>query len=100
MEFVQIIEYETDRPDEMMIIGEQWRDGGAPDVGGPTRMTVTQDRDNPNRFVMVVEFPSYEDAMANSARPETDDFARRMAALMTSGPTFYNMDVIDRQTPG
>ena len=54
---------------------------------------VTRDRDNPNRYFTIVEFPSYEVAMENSARPETDKFARALAARCTSGPKFYNLDV-------
>jgi hypothetical protein len=44
--------------------------------------------------VTIVEFPSYEEAMANSARPETDQMAKQLAALCTSGPNFHNLDVV------
>ncbi len=57
------------------------------------RLVVTQDRDRPNGYFTIIEFPSYEVAMENSARPETDAFAKEMAALCTSGPRFYNLDV-------
>ncbi|GIE94287.1 hypothetical protein [Paractinoplanes rishiriensis] len=92
MSFVQIIEYETDRPEEIAALGEaRMAEGGPPDG---FRLTVARDRDNPNRYVSVVSFPSYEEAMANSARPDTDEFARKMAALCTSPPRFRNLDVI------
>ena len=92
MSFIQIIEYETDRPDEMMALGNEnmQRAGDAPPF---TRLAVTQDRDNPNRYLTIVEFPSYEAAMANSEDAGTADFATRMAALCTSGPRFHNLDV-------
>lgn len=54
---------------------------------------ITRDRDRPNRYVTIVEFPSYEEAMDNSRRPDTDAFATQMAALCTSGPRYYNLDV-------
>ncbi len=57
------------------------------------RLVVTQDRDRPNHYFTIVEFPSYEVAMETSARPETDAFAKEMAALCTSGPRYYNLDV-------
>ena len=44
-------------------------------------------------YVIVVEFPSYEDAMRNSALPETSEFAGRMMALCDGPPTFRNLDV-------
>jgi hypothetical protein len=97
MSFIQIIEYETDRPDEMWALG----DSRIAEMGDPPpgfRLTITQDRDNPNRYVTIVEFPSYDVAMENSERPETDAFARQMAALCTSGPHFRNLEV--RRTAG
>lgn len=92
MSFIQIIEYETDRHDEMMALGQaRTAEMGDPPPG--FRLTVTQDRDQPNRYVTIVEFPSYEAAMENNKLPETDAFARQMAALCTSGPHFWNLDV-------
>ncbi|GAB1640034.1 hypothetical protein [Krasilnikovia sp. MM14-A1259] len=92
MSFVQIIEYETDRPDEMFALGDS-RMAGLGDAPEGFRLTVTQDRDNPKRFLTIVEFASYEDAMANSALPETSEFAEKMAALCSSGPRFHNLEV-------
>lgn len=93
MSFVQVIEYETDRPDEIMALGQDQR-AEMPAAPEGFRVTVTRDRDNPNRYFTIVEFPSYEEAMANSARPETDGFAQQLAALCTSGPRYYNLDVL------
>jgi quinol monooxygenase YgiN len=92
MSFVQIIEYETDRPDEVSALGET----RSAEMGDPPpgfRLLVTQDRDNPKRYVTIVEFPSYEVAMESSQRPETDEFARQMAALCTGPPTYRNLEV-------
>ena len=93
MRFVQVIEYETDRPDEIMALGENQR-SEMPDAPEGFRVTITRDRENPNRYFTIVEFPSYEDAMANSALPETDAFAQQLTALCTSGPRYYNLDVV------
>jgi quinol monooxygenase YgiN len=92
MAFVQIIEYETDRAAD---IEATMQDGMNQQQNPPgfARMAYTQDRDNPNRYFMIVEFDSYEAAMANSNAPETDAMAKQLAALCTSGPKFYNLDV-------
>jgi hypothetical protein len=92
MSFIQIIEYETDRPDQMQALGEA-RIAETSDPPPGFRLTITQDRDRPNRYVTIVEFPSYEMAMETSRRPDTDAFAREMAALCTSGPHFRNLEV-------
>ncbi|GAA4686710.1 hypothetical protein [Phytohabitans rumicis] len=96
MEFVQIIQYETDRADEVRALGEEFRARGRTLDGGPTRVTVCHDRDHPDRYVTVVEFTSYESAMANSGRPETHEFATRMAELCKAPPRFVNLDVLLR----
>jgi hypothetical protein len=64
-------------------------------MGEPTfvRLEHTQDHDNPMHFMTIVEFPSYEMAMENSHRPETDQMARDLASMCTSGPEYRNLDV-------
>jgi hypothetical protein len=49
---------------------------------------VLRDRDNPNAFMVIAEFESYETAMENSNKPEVGEFAKRMGEL-TDGPTTY-----------
>ncbi|MBB4753470.1 hypothetical protein [Actinoplanes lobatus] len=92
MAFIQIIEYETERADEMWALGEA-RSAAMGDSPPGFRLKVTQDRDDPKRFVTIVEFPSYEMAMENSAKADTDAFARQMAALCTGAPRYRNLDV-------
>lgn len=84
------MEYETNRPDEIRALGEsQMAEQSMPGM----RLMVARDRERSSRYVAIVEFPSFEVAMENNARPETDAFARRMAELCTSGLKFYNLDV-------
>ena len=93
MTFIQIIEYRTSRIDELGALMDEWlalTDGKR----SATRSTQAQDREQPGTFVQIVEFPSYEVAMANSDLPETGRFAARMAALCEGEPTFRNLDVI------
>ncbi len=92
MSFVQIIEYETERPDEIMKLGDQQMQESAGDQPF-TRLTMTQDRDMPNHYETIVEFDSYEAAMANSKDPRTHEFAKKMEALCTKKPRYHNLDV-------
>lgn len=95
--FIQIIEYTTARFDEVRAAAEEFR--AARTAHGEQlpmlRGTVTADRDRPNTYLSIVEFPSYEVAMENSARPETSAFAARLAELCEGPPKFYNLDVIE-----
>jgi quinol monooxygenase YgiN len=91
MAFIQIIEYETDRADEIAtLMGDLDTDADP----GFVRLAVTQDRDNPRRYLTIVEFASYEVAMANSDKPETGEMAAKLASLCAGPPRFHNLDVI------
>jgi len=93
MPFVQIIDLTTSRPDEVAALVSEWR---AQTTGRRTaqRGTFTKDRDRPDTYVQIVEFPSYEDAKANSDLPETAAFAERLARLCDGPMTFRNLDVL------
>jgi hypothetical protein len=91
--FVQVIEFQSDRIDELNALLDDWLKVSA---GWRThsRALQAQDRDRPGSWVQIVEFPSYEAAMENSNRPETGDFAKKLAALCKGEPTFRNLDVL------
>lgn len=92
MAFVQIIEYRTDRPDEVTALLDEWEEASPQEVQTGFRGLLCADRDNPGTYINIVEFPSYEVAMENSNRPETTTFAERMQKLC-EGTTFRNLDV-------
>lgn len=99
--FVQIIEFTSSRPDEVRALGEQYR-ADRQTSGDPSlvvRGTFTADRDRPNTYLNIVEFPSYEDAMKNSEHPATSEFAQKMMAICDGPPKFYNLDVSEVWTP-
>ena len=92
MTFIQLIDYETDRADEIdramrTAISQDMRDVGF------IRLEQTQDHDNPRHYVTIVEFPNHDAAMANSGRPETDMLANQLASMCTRGPNYQNLDV-------
>jgi quinol monooxygenase YgiN len=91
--FIQIIEYKTTRIDEFNAALDGWLEK-TKDKRAATRGVQTQDRGAANTYVQIVEFPSYEDAMANSNLPETSEFAAQLAALCDGPPTFRNLDVL------
>jgi quinol monooxygenase YgiN len=92
MKFVQIIEYSTTRPDEVQAVLDEFlaaTQGKRPNARG----TVVRDRDRPNVYMNIVEFPSYEVAMKNSEMPEVRHMADQMQKLCDGPPTFRNLDV-------
>ncbi|MEV5526386.1 hypothetical protein [Streptomyces prunicolor] len=93
--FVQIVDFETDRFDEMQAVAEEADKRMAGRAGGPTHRLVLRDRNKPGHVLVVIEFDSYEDAMRNSQDPETTKMAEQMAALCTRPPSFTDCDVLD-----
>jgi hypothetical protein len=92
MGFVQIIEIETTRPEAVEALVGEWR---TKTEGSRTaqRGTFTKDRDRPNTYVQIVEFPTYEDAMANSELVQTASFAEKLRELCDGPLVFRNLDV-------
>ncbi|HUF31985.1 MAG TPA: hypothetical protein VMN58_02105 [Acidimicrobiales bacterium] len=93
MSFIQIIEYKTTRIDEFNAALDGWLEK-TQGQRAATRGVQTRDRDAANTYVQIVEFPTYEDAMANSNLPETSEFAAQLAVLCDGPPTFRNLDVL------
>jgi hypothetical protein len=90
--FVQIIEFKTSRIDEIINLGRPSRTEGTTQATF-RHIIAAADRDHPGTYYTIVEFDSYESAMENSSRPETSDFAAKMAALCDEPPVFRNLDV-------
>lgn len=97
MEFVQIIEAQTSRFEEMKKVGDDW-EAAIGDGRTARRRILCQDRDNPDRYVNIVFFDSYESAMENSDKPATQEFSKKMMALVDGAPTFHNLDVLEDRT--
>ncbi|MGW6011121.1 hypothetical protein [Streptomyces sp. NPDC055210] len=93
MKFAQIIDFETERIDEMRELIREAEKGSAGRSGGPTHRTVLQDRNTPNRYLVVLEFESFDEAMRNSEDPGTTRMAERMAELCSRPPRFTDCDV-------
>jgi quinol monooxygenase YgiN len=94
MAFVQIIEFRTSKPEEFRALGEEWEQASAGQRTTSRRVTC-QDRDDSSRYLNIVFFESYEDAMKNSELPVTQEFASKMMALADGPPTFTNLDVVE-----
>jgi hypothetical protein len=92
MSFIQIIEFTTTRAAELDTVLDEWleRTQGKRTA---TRGVQARDRDRANTYLQIVEFPSYEEAMANSELPETAEVAARLAEMCDGPPTFRNLDV-------
>ncbi len=92
MQFVQIVEFKTSDIEAMQARGKRYEEETG---GGAGSAIFCADRDNPGTFLVIATFPSYEEAMANSEKPETQALAADMMALSDAPPTFRNLDLFD-----
>ncbi|HEY3484748.1 MAG TPA: hypothetical protein VGK49_05150 [Ilumatobacteraceae bacterium] len=97
MPFVQIIEYRTSNAEEVDRLGKEWEAAAKGDTT-VRRSVLSQDRNDPERFMNIVFFDSYEEAMENSGKAVTQEFAAKMMALASGEPTFHDLDVVNDVT--
>lgn len=95
--FVQIVEFRTSRIDEVKALADRY--AAVRQASSVVHGVVTEDRDDRGLYRTIVEFGSYEEAMENSNRPETSEFAEQMSALCDGPPSFRNLDVVLALTP-
>ncbi|MDQ1467656.1 MAG: hypothetical protein QOH10_2071 [Actinomycetota bacterium] len=97
MAFIQVIECRTSKVDEILTLEREWERATE---GKRTlqRSIVGRDRNDPNRYVILAFFDSYESAMENSKLPETQAFAEKQGALVDGAMTFTDLDVIDEHS--
>ena len=94
MPFIQIIGFRTSRFREVEQLGKDWEAAVGSDTTARRRILV-RDRNDADRYLNIVFFDSYEEAMRNSDHPVTQDFASKLAALVDGAPTFSDLDVVE-----
>jgi antibiotic biosynthesis monooxygenase (ABM) superfamily enzyme len=97
MKFFQTIRFSTSRIEEMQALMQEYDQQDSGSSPGFIGSKVLKDRDRDNAYVVIAEFESYDQAMENSGRPETDAFAKKMATLVDGELGFNNYDVIDER---
>lgn len=93
MAFVQVMTYTTTKRAEMDAALAQWLEDTR-DVRRARKRLLLQDRGTADRYVEVVFFDSYEDAMHNSNLPATGALSRSFEELSEDGCRFENFDVV------
>jgi hypothetical protein len=97
MKFMQIIEYRTSKYEEVTKLVDAWLEQ-TEGKRAAAQGTTGRNREEPDKYVDVIIFPSYEEAMRNNELPETAAMAEKMMALCEGGVTFHNLDVVREDT--
>ena len=93
MIFAQTLSFICNDEDGLNALFDEWGTETAGTIGY-WQSVIMKDRDRADAFTVWVEFPSYEEAMKNSGRPETDAFAKRLFALVDGEVEYRNYDLV------
>jgi quinol monooxygenase YgiN len=97
MAFIQTMEIETDRPDDVMAAAAAWFE--ATEGKRTLRQSIMcRDRTDPNRIVVIAMFDSYESAMENSNLKETQEMATRLSGMVRAPIEFRDLDVVEERS--
>jgi hypothetical protein len=94
MAFVQIASYTTTQPEELAAARNRWLEA-TDGVAAAHRRLLLKDRDVEGRFVELVVYASYEDAMHNAMLPATEALLGHAVHDVGRGVHIANLDVID-----
>ena len=96
MKFSQhIVVHAADEGDLVALVEEDMEDPPS----GLTGMRLLRFREKPGRYVIQVDFDSWESAEGSNQRPETQAWATRLAAIIDGDPKYENLDVIREILP-
>jgi hypothetical protein len=94
MAFVQFIEFRAADVEEVRRIDDEWR-RATEGKRTARRELLARDRSDPDRYVAIVFFDSYESAMENSSLPETQAAAEQYQKATSGQPVFYDLDILE-----
>ena len=96
MKFVQIVEFKTTNLDAVLELDAKWTKATE---GKRTATSIVKalDRDKPETYLWIIEFPSYEAALRNNELRETQEISQEMRKLSDAEPTFRNLDVMEEE---
>ena len=88
--FIQIIQGRCSRQDELHALADRWREELGPTADGWLGGTYGFTDDD--TFLGIVRFESREAAMRNSERPEQQEWAKQMTALVDGDMEYHDCD--------
>lgn len=91
MRFTQMIEFTGDKASFEQLL-DRYRELMGSDTT-VRRAVLLGDRDHPGTLIELVEFDSYDDAMANSDHPGTRTWAEEASGMLGQA-VFRNLDVL------
>ena len=104
MKFVQMINFRTDRPEEVAGLLYDWDRGqAASEIMGYIGNRLLANRDDPGSYVIVAEFAQVDEELSpaqeaelNNQREETERWAEQLRELVEGEPEWVHFDELYR----
>lgn len=93
MSFTQIMTVRTDDADRLQQLVARWHDEQQGSAPGYQRARLLEDREQPDRWLIEVDFSSREEAERNNDRPETESWARGLRDLVQGEPEYHDYEL-------
>jgi hypothetical protein len=102
--FTQVISVRCSEPDKLIEVLQQWdRDQSQADIMGYMGLRLLADRDHPGEYLIMADIgvvdpdvSAADEAARNNERPETQETARRLRALLDEEPVYRHYDWLYR----
>ncbi|MDH5422168.1 MAG: hypothetical protein OEY55_10235 [Acidimicrobiia bacterium] len=94
MKFVQTIIVRTRDQDGLADLMAAWHATEAGNAPGYLGSRLLADRESPDRYQLIIDFASAEEAHLNNDRVETQTWAAKLSELIDGDPEFGNFDDI------
>lgn len=94
MAFVQLIGFRAADVEEVRRIDDEWR-RATEGTRTARRELLARDHSDPDRYVAIVFFDSYESAMENSSLPATKAAAEQYLKVTSGQPVFHDLDILE-----
>ena len=102
--FTQVISVRCSEPEKLIEVLQQWdRDQAQADIMGYMGLRLLADRDHPDEYLIFADFgvvdpdvSASDEAARNNERPETQETARRLRALLDEEPVYRHYDWLYR----
>jgi hypothetical protein len=102
--FTQVISVRCSEPDKLIEVLQQWdRDQSQADIMGYMGLRLLADRDHPGEYLIMADFgvvdpdvSAADEAARNNERPETQETARRLRAVLDEEPVYRHYDWLYR----
>src|SRR5262249_39560038 len=106
--FTQTVSFRTDHPEKLIALEREWDAiQASQDITGYMEVRVLADRDDPGRYLMIIDFgvvapdmTAAQEAFLNNERQQTQDFADRAYALAKGETEWHHYDELYRTTFG